>query len=180
LDGHLCDSPPEVLQFCSRRRLDLRYRQKAGIRYGLLRGIRFFLSNSSRTSSGSKSMCSHPTHGIVPSRFRCVSIAAFLSLLAACSHRDPPKCFDGEETHAKHSAAETAAVADGRQRAESCDVGPTQCRFSASTLPSGEILVWVQRAYVDETTSKCMWPVDADGHFLYSKDGNFEERIRAP
>jgi hypothetical protein len=111
----------------------------------------------------------HSTHDKVSSRFRYLSIAALLLLLTACSHRDPPKCFDREEAQVNQSAAETRALADGRQRAKSCAVAATQCRFSASTLPSGEVLVWAQLAYVDESKSKCMWPVDGDDHFLYSK-----------
>lgn len=109
-----------------------------------------------------------------------ISTAAILSMLVGCSHRDPPKCFEGESVRGPASAAEATALADGRRRAESCTIRATQCRFSASTLTSGEVLVWVQHADVDAVNSKCMFPVDGDGHFLYSANGEFKERIRSP
>ncbi len=109
--------------------------------------------------------------------YSSIAFGLVLSLLMACSHRDPPKCFSEAQDKLGHTAVETSAIADARRREGAwCETQNTQCGFFVSTLESGEVMVRVEHASAqDEASTRCSKAVDSDTHYLYSATGKLEE-----
>lgn len=104
-----------------------------------------------------------------------LAIGLVLSLLAACSHRDPPKCFDAAQVNHGQTDVETRALADARRR-EGGWCENFQCGFFVSKLESGEVRVRVEHASAQgDAGTSCLVPVDSDTQYLYSAAGNLEE-----
>lgn len=110
-------------------------------------------------------------------RLACIAAAFVPILIAACSHRDPPACFGEGSGPSHYSAAERSALEDARRREGPCEI---RCSYGVAELSSGELLVSVGHASLDESGTKCIVVVGSDHHYLYSGDGEFKELMRVP
>jgi hypothetical protein len=98
-------------------------------------------------------------------------LIAFLTPLAQATGTD---CFGLPPTEQAVSKSERKALTQSKQRLpKACKRPDAQCQFRAFQTQDGGIGVAVELAVVDQSTGKCLFPLDAGRLDTYTADGRF-------